>query len=155
MAAPSATGSGAPWSSDDGFSRPRAGSRAKSSSAADPVLRNALRYTITSREYEKLHKFVLSRSRVLRRKVPSPTAMEKYMDGTSSGRWSSSAAANALPQSRGTGKGKGAKSKANEPAAGDTYNARAVRHALRVFIITNVGMKAYEALMARIKGGQG
>lgn len=155
MAAPSATGSGAPWSSDDGFSRPRAGSKAKPPSAADPVLRNALRYTITSREYEKLHKFVLSRSRVLRRKVPSPTAMEKYMDGNSSGRRTSSTAANDLPQPRGAGKGKVARSKASEPAAGDTYNARAIRHALRVFIITNVGMTAYDALMARIKGGKG
>ncbi|KXJ97242.1 hypothetical protein Micbo1qcDRAFT_6619 [Microdochium bolleyi] len=142
-------------SSPDGASRPRAGSKSKpaSASAADPVFRNALRYTITAREYDKLHKFVLSRSRFVRRKVPSPAAMEKYMDAGSARR-SSTAASQNLPQPRvRPDQPKGAKAKASEPTtAGDTYNARAIRHALRVFIATNIGMKAYDVLMARIKG---
>lgn len=143
-------------SSPDGLSVPRAGSKPKPSSTADPVLRNALRYTITAAEYEKLHKFVLSRSRILRRKVPSPAAMEKYMD-VGGPRRPSTATSQTLPTPRGSvdknSKGKGAKAAASEAAAvGDTYNARAIRHALRVFIVTNIGMKAYEVLMARIKG---
>jgi hypothetical protein len=64
-------------------------------------------------------------------------------------------AGNAASREKEGGKGKG---KANEGAPGpsghrgDTYNARAVRHALRVFVATGLGMKAYDAVMARLKG---
>ncbi|ORY63853.1 uncharacterized protein BCR38DRAFT_465968 [Pseudomassariella vexata] len=106
--------------------------------AADPILRIALRYTISAREYEVLHKYVLSRSRVLRRRAPSINAMQKYMDGRDG------------DTSKGTGKGNEAVGSAG--SGGDTYNARAIRHALRVFIATGLGTKAYEIIMARLKG---
>ncbi|KAK8116534.1 uncharacterized protein PG998_004815 [Apiospora kogelbergensis] len=64
-------------------SRPRAASKAsQSKSLADPVLRNAIRYTMSPREYESLHKYVLSRSRVLRRRAPSVMAVEKYAESS-------------------------------------------------------------------------
>ena len=112
-------------------------------------MRNALRYTISAREYESLHKYVLSRSRLLRKRAPTVSAVEKYMNG---------------PGEDGTrGKGKGSKaavasasssSSAPSPSTGgaDTYNARAIRHALRLFVATGLGMKLYNTIMARLKG---
>ncbi|CRK24373.1 hypothetical protein BN1708_018098, partial [Verticillium longisporum] len=55
-------------------------------SVSDPVLRNALRYTISAREYATLHKYVISRSRVLRRTAPSVATVEKMVDGDKAGR---------------------------------------------------------------------
>ncbi|KAG5929194.1 hypothetical protein E4U42_006854, partial [Claviceps africana] len=49
------------------------------SSAVDPVLRNALRYTISAREYGALHRYVLSRSRAVRKAAPSPGTVEKAL----------------------------------------------------------------------------
>lgn len=113
--------------------RPQPLARARSSQAkspADPVVRNAIRYTMSPREYELLHKYVLSRSRLLRRRAP---AVDKYPD---------------------TGRGKkGPDYSAAAPARGDTYNARAIRHALRVFVASGVGMKAYALVKARLQGG--
>jgi len=131
----------------DDVPRPRAASGSKPNSAADPVLRNALRYTISAREYETLHKYVISRSRLLRKRAPTVNTVEKYMGGETSRRRDSVA--------RETGKGKGkesAPSRAPSRRGGDTYNARAIRHALRVFVLTGVGAKAFEILMARLKG---
>ncbi|KAH6645067.1 hypothetical protein BKA67DRAFT_586834 [Truncatella angustata] len=120
------------------LSRPPASSKSQArTSAADPVLRNALRYTISAREYESLHKYVLSRSRLLKRRAPSANTVERYMDGGA--------------KDGGKGKGK-AKEGSASGGGGDTYNARAIRHALRVFIATGLGMKAYNVLMARLKG---
>jgi hypothetical protein len=127
--------------------RPRAASGSKPKSVADPVLRNALRYTISAREYETLHKYVISRSRLLRKRAPTVNTIEKYMDGDTSRRRDS--------VTRETGKGKGKESVASRAPGrrgGDTYNARAIRHALRVFVLTGLGAKAYESLMARLKG---
>jgi hypothetical protein len=124
-------------------SRPRAASKSHPKSAADPILRNALRYTISAREYESLHKYVLSRSRVLRRRVPSVNTVDKYMDG----------GADSRENETGKGKGKAVESTPSPNGnGGDTYNARAIRHALRVFVATGIGIKAYEVIMARLKG---
>ncbi|KAK7964507.1 hypothetical protein PG988_011481 [Apiospora saccharicola] len=124
--------------------RPRATSKASSQfkSLADPVLRNAIRYTMSPREYESLHKYVLSRSRVLRRRAPSVLAVEKYAESGND---------DAVAKPKGKGKGKDASS-VGGGGRGDSYNARAVRHALRVFVATNLGMKAYDMVMSRIKG---
>jgi hypothetical protein len=88
-----------------------------SSAGPDPILRNALRYTISPREYAALHRYVLSKSRALRRATPSPSSVEK-----------------ALQPRKG----------------GDDYNAKAVRHSLRVFTATWIGMKAWDAIMRRL-----
>ena len=101
-------------SGDSSSSRPRPPS---AKTATDPVLRNALRYTISAREYASLHKYVLSRSRVLRRATPSVSSVEKAL----------------------------------QPEKGrDDYNARAVRHALRVFVTTWLGMKGWDAISKRM-----
>ena len=143
-------------------SRPRpvsSTSKPKPNTAVDPILRNALRYTISAREYETLHKYVLSKSRLLKKRMPSVNAVEDYMVGTTAAdtrRSSVSRRDNSdLGEARGKGKGK-AKDVAKSPSkkGADTFNARAIRHALRVFIATGLGMKAYEVASARLKGGK-
>ncbi|KAI0129813.1 hypothetical protein BJ170DRAFT_617682 [Xylariales sp. AK1849] len=126
-------------------SRPRASSKSQPRSAADPILRNALRYTISAREYDSLHKYVISRSRLLKRRAPSANAVEKYMNGGNPTREIDGRVA----KGKGKARDGGAGSAGNR---GDTYNARAIRHALRVFVATGLGMKVYEVLMARLKG---
>ncbi|KAI1015528.1 hypothetical protein LB503_009850 [Fusarium chuoi] len=83
----------------------------------DPVLRNTLRYTISAHEYASLHKYILSRSRVLRRATPTPNRVEKALQ---------------------------------PPKGGDDYNARTVRHALRVFVMTFLGMKGWDIVAKRM-----
>lgn len=76
-------------------------------------------------------------------------AVEKYMEGAGARRGSISW--------HDTGKGKNKEDEVVQDASskgGDTFNARAIRHALRVFIGTGLGMKAYEVAMARLKGGK-
>ncbi|KAF3065179.1 hypothetical protein GL218_00967 [Daldinia childiae] len=133
-------------SNPDVISRPRANSKPKPRSAVDPVLRNALRYTISAREYETLHKYVLSRSRLLRKRIPSVNAVERYMDGGRGGSVSD----------RDAGRGKGKENAANRGIGrGDTYNARTIRDVLRVFVATGLGMRTYEIILARVKGQKG
>ncbi|KAI1155624.1 hypothetical protein F4825DRAFT_468434 [Nemania diffusa] len=142
--------------SHDAMSRPKAApapapTPKPKSSVVDPVLRNALRYTISAREYDTLHRYVISRSRILRKRAPTVNTVEKYINGESNRK---------TPVSRDTAKGKGkGKEKASIRSAdpgggggGDSYNARAIRHALRVFVATGIGAKAYEMLLARVKG---
>lgn len=114
---------------------------------ADPILRNALRYTISAREYAALHKYVLSRSRVLRRAAPSVAAVERMMDGGPHGRERRISEA-AVGEANGKGKAVAG------PVGGDDFNVRAVRHALRVFVATAVGMKGWGWVSARIMGGK-
>ncbi|KAG9251409.1 uncharacterized protein F5Z01DRAFT_279646 [Emericellopsis atlantica] len=87
-------------------------------STTDPILRNTLRYTVSADEYAALHKYIISRSRALRRATPSPTSVEKAL----------------RPK-----KGK------------DDYNVRAVRDALRVFVVTWLGMKGWDAVSKRFQ----
>ncbi|KAK2591162.1 hypothetical protein QQS21_011156 [Conoideocrella luteorostrata] len=97
---------------------PGASARPATAPPVDPVLRNTLRYTISAREYATLHKYIISRSKTLRRAAPTPASVDKALQ----------------PQKKG----------------GDDYNATAVRHALRVFIATIVGMKGWEAISRRM-----
>ena len=113
-------------------SRPRAASSASSTATTNTVLRNALRYTVSPREYAALHKYVLSRSRALRRAAPTPASLEKA--ATQPGRTSGGSAVGGS-------------------SAGD-FNARAVRHALRVFVVTWMGMKGWEAVAKKMGGGE-
>ncbi|RDW66411.1 hypothetical protein BP6252_10046 [Coleophoma cylindrospora] len=54
--------------------------RVSAKSSADPViLRNTLRYTISAKEYQTLHKYIISRSRVLRRNAPTVPQVEKLV----------------------------------------------------------------------------
>ncbi len=54
--------------------------RISAKSTADPVLRNALRYTISAKEYETLHKYIISRSKVLKRNAPTVAKVEKLIE---------------------------------------------------------------------------
>ncbi|KAH8808519.1 hypothetical protein F5884DRAFT_732949 [Xylogone sp. PMI_703] len=49
-------------------------------STADPILRNTLRYTISAKEYQTLHKYIISRSKVLRRNAPTVPQVEKLIE---------------------------------------------------------------------------
>jgi hypothetical protein len=54
--------------------------RVSAKSTADPILRNTLRYTISAKEYETLHKYIISRSKVLKRNAPSISRVEKLVE---------------------------------------------------------------------------
>ena len=49
-------------------------SNSASASQLDPVLRNALRYTISAKEYKTLHEYLITRSPIIvRRRAPQPS----------------------------------------------------------------------------------
>ncbi|TGO45833.1 hypothetical protein BOTNAR_0635g00010 [Botryotinia narcissicola] len=54
--------------------------RISAKSTDDPILRNAIRYTISAKEYETLHKYIISRSKVLKRNAPTVTKVEKLVE---------------------------------------------------------------------------
>lgn len=54
--------------------------RVSAKSTADPILRNTLRYTISAQEYETLHKYIISRSKVLKRNAPTVARVEKLVE---------------------------------------------------------------------------
>lgn len=54
--------------------------RISAKSTADPILRNALRYTISAKEYQTLHKYIISRSKILKRNAPTAPQVEKLVD---------------------------------------------------------------------------
>jgi hypothetical protein len=43
----------------------------------DPVLRNAMRYSLSPREYQLLHKYLIARAPVVRKKAPQPARYER------------------------------------------------------------------------------
>lgn len=102
---------------------------------AEPVARNALRYSMSAREYAALHKYVLSRSRHLRRAAPSVGTVERIIDGDR---------AHAARKESRDGRVVG---------AGDDYNTRAIRHAIRVFIATGSLMKLYHVVSRKLQKG--
>lgn len=63
---------------DEGPKAPR--ERISAKSTADPILRNALRYTISAKEYETLHKYIISRSKVLKRNAPTVAKVGKLVE---------------------------------------------------------------------------
>ena len=131
-----------------------------STSPNETILRNALRYTISAREYAALHKYVLSKSKLVRRRAPTVEQVTRIMNGPSS--LPPSKASTPRPStSSGSAKSPSKKDKLPEltdpdsPRAiigADDFNARAVRHALRVFIASAAGLKLYEAVQRRLFG---
>ncbi|UQC91612.1 uncharacterized protein CLUP02_17148 [Colletotrichum lupini] len=113
-------------------------------SITDPILRNTLRYTISAKEYATLHKYVLSRSRLLKRAAPSVTAVERIVDGDKAAVARQGNAAPAAPAGAGAGAGR----------AVDDYNARAVRHSLRVFLGTAMALKGWALISTKFLGGK-
>ncbi|KAL1881483.1 hypothetical protein VTK73DRAFT_3545 [Phialemonium thermophilum] len=143
-------------------------------STADPILRNALRYTISAQEYALLHRYVLSRSRFLKRRAPSVETVQKILHRPP---YNQSRTPSAQPARPGE-EGQKRQSKADplhgslpqrsgpptrdhgsvgSPSRGaDDYNARAVRHSLRVFLATGALMKFWGMLSGRLtKKNQG
>ncbi|KAK4643201.1 hypothetical protein QC761_403690 [Podospora bellae-mahoneyi] len=129
---------------------------ANSSPSSDPILRNALRYTISAREYALLHKYVISKSRALKRRAPTVEKVRNMMDGPQQ-----------MPQQQGRkgsiggqgGKRQGSikgKDVAPPTAQGaDDYNAKAVRHSIRVFMATGAVMKLWGLAQTRLLGKKG
>jgi hypothetical protein len=69
-------------STDPSSSKPSGSNRPDRTSARHEkaVLRNALRYTISAKEYETLHKYIISRSKVLKRNAPTVARVEKLVE---------------------------------------------------------------------------
>lgn len=47
----------------------------------DPILRNALRYTISAKEYQLLHQYLLSRAPVVKKRTINPKTYEAIAKG--------------------------------------------------------------------------
>lgn len=134
--------------------------RPSAKSTTDPVLRNALRYTISAREYGLLHRYVLSRSRAIKKRVPTVDAVQRIMDG----RPNSRARAQEMDTAKGRTKQKSRDVDRAEGSVlsipeghegsvpGDDYNARAIRHSIRVFVATGALMKTWGIVSARLMG---
>jgi hypothetical protein len=48
----------------------------------DPILRNAIRYTVSPREYQLLHQYLLSKAPVVRKRSPLPRRYEAVSKGS-------------------------------------------------------------------------
>lgn len=46
----------------------------------DPVLRNALRYTVSAKEYKLLHEYLLSRAPAVKKRTPKPARYEAIVE---------------------------------------------------------------------------
>ncbi|OWP02918.1 hypothetical protein B2J93_3498 [Marssonina coronariae] len=105
-------------------------------STTDPILRNALRYTISAKEYEALHRYVLSRSKVLKRSAPSVARLERLEGDGREG-----------AGGRGEGIAGG--------GFGSDYNAAAVRASWRVFVASIAALRVWGVIKGRLLGGRG
>lgn len=138
-------------------------------SAVDPILRNALRYTISAREYALLHRYIISRSRLLKKRAPTVDSVQRIMNGkphnrgkeleSPSRRDKGKAKEGSSGASAGAGSDEGtAHGEARDMALGgaDDYNARAIRHSIRVFLATGALMKLWGLVSGRLmKNKQG
>ena len=111
-------------------------------STTDPVLRNALRYTVSPREYAALHKYVLSRSPLLRRRAPSVNSNYASVNN--------SLVANDASTPRRPPPDRPEAAVLGPAADGDDFNIKAVRHALRVFVVGVLGLKGWDMVSRRI-----
>lgn len=125
-------------------------------SASDPILRNALRYTISAREYSLLHRYVISRSRVLKKRAPAVETVQRVMDGRPNNRAQGQSLVETdksknkdRPRGSGDAVPRGRRESVAGPA-GDDYNARAIRHSIRVFVATGAAMKLWALLSNRL-----
>ncbi|KAL3427759.1 hypothetical protein PVAG01_01268 [Phlyctema vagabunda] len=67
-------------SSPEDIPKPPRDRGALARSSTDPIiLRNTLRYTISAKEYQTLHKYIISRSKVLKRNAPTVPQVEKLV----------------------------------------------------------------------------
>lgn len=118
----------------------------------DPVLRNTLRYTISAREYALLHRYILSRSRQVKKRVPTVETVNRIMNGPGDSTKKAIAAEMNVRDVGSTSAGAGAG--AGAMVGADDFNARAVRHSLRVFAATAAGMKLYALVAEKLMGAK-
>lgn len=129
----------------------------------DPVLRNTLRYTISAREYALLHRYVLSKSRQLKKRVPTVETVNRIMNGDAGSssnagdRKRKAKAKEGIPSIDMSVADVGSTSAGVNAGAGailgaDDYNARAVRHSMRVFATTAIALKAWGVIATRFMG---
>lgn len=52
------------------------GSSGSSKRPIDPILRNALRYTVSAKEYKLLHQYLISRAPAVQKRTPQPKRYE-------------------------------------------------------------------------------
>lgn len=57
-------------------------SSVKTLADTDPVTRNALRYTISAREYDLLYQYLIARAPALKKRAPAPSNNEVSAKGT-------------------------------------------------------------------------
>lgn len=99
----------------------------------DPISRTALRYTISPREYELLHEYLISRApKRVQERAPAPARFSKLTGETT-------------PNNKSTKDGSG----------GLDNNATAMRSALRTFLVVYLGFKSYEAVVEKIAERRG
>ncbi|TKA60876.1 hypothetical protein B0A49_10291 [Cryomyces minteri] len=55
-------------------------SSSSSGKSIDPVLRNALRYTVSAKEYKLLHQYLISRAPAVKKRAPHPPRYEAIID---------------------------------------------------------------------------
>ncbi|KHJ35921.1 hypothetical protein EV44_g1030 [Erysiphe necator] len=101
-------------------------------STADPIIRNALRYTISVKEYETLHRYVLSRSRIVKKNVPSVTAFEDFVGVKE----------NDERENIHSNSEKGI----DWLITRDEYNVATIRESVRVLLGTTVGLKLWNTI---------
>ncbi|KAL5942515.1 hypothetical protein ACKVV1_007218 [Pyricularia oryzae] len=123
--------------------------------AVDPILRNTLRYTVSAREYATLHKYIISRSRVLRRNAPAVETVARMVNGPASGKTTARVEGGSRKgEVRGADKNKPEKGAVDPLAPVNDYNVRAVRHSIRVFVATSIAMKAWGMIAKRLMGAK-
>lgn len=123
-----------PSSSSSGSGSPRSNAPTR---PLDPISRTALRYTLSPREYELLHQYLISRAPArVQKQTPSPKRFEKMTD-----------------QKRDTSKNTSAKS--DDGSEGLDDNLTALRSALRAFVVVYIGFKGYETLMRKLAERRG
>ena len=102
----------------------------------DPIARTALRYTISPREYELLHQYLISRApRPVQKRAPEPKRYAKLTAQT--------------PE-----KGKAGRGDATIGPADDS-NVVALRSAVRVFAAVYLGFKGYELVIRKLSERRG
>lgn len=59
-----------------------AGTASSNGQPIDPLTRNALRYSLSPREYKLLHKYLLAKTPAVRKRAPQPHKYEKSVKDT-------------------------------------------------------------------------
>ncbi|SZF00356.1 unnamed protein product [Blumeria hordei] len=114
------------------------------STTVHAILRNFLRYTISVKEYDAIHKHILARSRLIRRRAISVNKFERIVGGVKVEDFRSA--------DTGHGSREGGSSYNDRLTSGDEYNTAAIRESIRVFIGTALALKVWKYMRLRVLG---